>query len=90
MMGEGDDNAEKPVVKKLSSSSSSSNPTNDSSRDADNGDIMSQAETISYGSIDNEEEQFDFPDADDNQGDPTPSWGDGVPHKIWFRVQSYR
>ena len=33
MMGEGDDNAEKPIVKKLSSSS---NPTDDSSGDANN------------------------------------------------------
>ena len=88
-----DNDVEKPAVKKLSSSnpadgSSSRNADNGnkkSSRNADNGE--SSQTVISY---DDDEEEFDFPDASDNQGDPTPSWGDGVPHKIWFRIRSYR
>ena len=71
------DGNRKPVIKKLSASSS--NPT---SKNVDNGETLN--------SYEDDAEEVDFPKASDNQGDPTPSWGDGVPHKIWFRIRSYR
>ena len=80
MPGEDDNDVEKPVVKKVSSSSSSS----------DAADSASSSPKKADNDYEDNAEKVHFPKASDNQGDPTPSWGDGVPHRIWFRIRSYR
>ena len=105
MPGDDNDVEKPPAVKKLSSSnsadsSSSRNADNDGNKKSIVKGLSSSSDPASRNAINGESqalnsyeddgEEFDFPDASDNQGDPTPSWGDGVPHKIWFRIRSYR